>query len=81
MTFNVLPKVKRQIENSVENLGYKSESIFCYEFINEYLSKPQYYSIYTYINKLLIQTVDCTIAFCGIKTYRNIGNPYTFYLW
>ena len=62
MTFNVPVKVQRQIKNYVEDLGYKSESAFCYEAIEEYLSKLQYDSIGTYMNKLLVQAVDCTIA-------------------
>ena len=61
MTFNVPVKVQRQIKNYVEDLGYKSESAFCGEAIEEYLSKLQYESIGTYINKLLVQAVDCTI--------------------
>ena len=62
MTFNVAPEVRRQIKNYVEDLGYKSESAFCCEAIEEYLSKLQYDSIGTYMNKLLVQAVDCTIA-------------------
>ena len=62
MTFNIDPKVRRQIKNLVEVLGYKSESAFCCEAIEEYLSKLQYDSIGTYMNKLLVQAVDCTIA-------------------
>ena len=62
MTFNVTPQVRRQIKNYVEDLGYKSESAFCGEAIEEYLSKRQYDSIGTYMNKLLVQAVDCTIA-------------------
>ena len=62
MTFNVPVKVQRQIKNLVEDLGYKSESAFCCEAIEEYLSKLQYDSIGTYMNKLLVQAVDCTIA-------------------
>ena len=61
MTFNVPIEVQRQIKNYVEDLGYKSESAFCGEAIEEYLSKLQYDSIGTYINKLLVQAVDCTI--------------------
>ena len=61
MTFNVTPQVRRQIKNFVEDLGYKSESAFCCEAIEEYLSKLQYDSIGTYMNKLLVQAVDCTI--------------------
>ena len=61
MTFNIDPKVRRQIKNYVEDLGYKSESAFCCEAIEEYLSKLQYDSIGTYMNKLLVQAVDCTI--------------------
>ena len=45
MTFNIDPKVRRQIKNLVEDLGYKSESAFCCEAIEEYLSKLQYDSI------------------------------------
>ena len=62
MTFNVPIEVQRQIKNYVEDLGYKSESAFCGEAIEEYLSKLQYESIGTYINKLLVQAVDSTIA-------------------
>ena len=62
MTFNVTPEVRRLIKNFVEELGYKSESAFCNEAIEEYLSKLQYDSIGTYMNKLLVQAVDCTIA-------------------
>ena len=62
MTFNVTPQVRRQIKNLVEDLGYKSESAFCGEAIEEYLSKLQYNSIGTYMNKLLVQAVDSTIA-------------------
>ena len=62
MTFNIDPKVRRQIKNYVEDLGYKSESAFCCEAIGEYLSKLQYDSIGTYMNKLLVQAVDSTIA-------------------
>ena len=62
MTFNVPIGVQRQIKNYVEDLGYKSESAFCGEAIEEYLSKLQYESIGTYINKLLVQAVDSTIA-------------------
>ncbi len=62
MTFNVPVKVQRQIKNYVEDLGYKSESAFCGEAIEEYLSKLQYDSIGTYMNKLLVQAVDSTIA-------------------
>ena len=62
MTFNVPVKVQRQIKNYVEDLGYKSESALCCEAIEEYLSKLQYDSIGTYMNKLLVQAVDCTIA-------------------
>ncbi|MBR2885617.1 MAG: hypothetical protein IKB93_12665 [Clostridia bacterium] len=62
MTFNVAPEVRRRIKNLVEELGYKSESAFCGEAIEEYLSKLQYDSIGTYMNKLLVQAVDCTIA-------------------
>ena len=62
MTFNVPIEVQRQIKNYVEDLGYKSESAFCCEAIEEYLSKLQYDSIGTYMNKLLVQAVDCTIA-------------------
>jgi len=61
MTFNVIPEVRRLIKNFVEELGYKSESAFCNEAIEEYLSKLQYDSIGTYMNKLLVQAVDCTI--------------------
>ena len=61
MTFNVTPQVRRQIKNLVEGLGYKSESAFCSEAIEEYLSKLQYDSIGTYMNKLLVQAVDSTI--------------------
>lgn len=61
MTFNVAPEVRRLIKNFVEELGYKSESAFCNEAIEEYLSKLQYDSIGTYMNKLLVQAVDCTI--------------------
>ena len=61
MTFNVTPEVRRLIKNFVEELGYKSESAFCNEAIEEYLSKLQYDSIGTYMNKLLVQAVDCTI--------------------
>ena len=61
MTFNVPIEVQRQIKNYVEDLGYKSESAFCGEAIEEYLSKLQYDSIGTYMNKLLVQAVDCTI--------------------
>ena len=61
MTFNVTPKVRRLIKIFVEELGYKSESAFCNEAIEEYLSKLQYDSIGTYMNKLLVQAVDCTI--------------------
>ena len=45
MTFNVPIEVQRQIKNYVEALGYKSESAFCCEAIEEYLSKLQYDSI------------------------------------
>lgn len=38
MTFNVPIEVQRQIKNYVEDLGYKSESAFCCEAIEEYLS-------------------------------------------
>ena len=62
MTFNVPIEVQRQIKNYVEDLGYKSESAFCGQAIEEYLSKLQYDSIGTYMNKLLVQAVDCTIA-------------------
>ena len=62
MTFNIDPKVRRQIKNLVEDLGYKSESAFCCEAIEEYLSKLQYDSIGTYMNKLFVQAVDSTIA-------------------
>ena len=62
MTFNVIPQVRRQIKNLAEDLGYKSESAFCGEAIEEYLSKLQYDSIGTYMNKLLVQAVDCSIA-------------------
>ena len=62
MTFNVPIEVQRQIKNYVEDLGYKSESAFCGEAIEEYLSKLQYDSIGTYMNKLLVQAVDSTIA-------------------
>ena len=55
MTFNVPIEVQRQIKNYVEDLGYKSESAFCGEAIEEYLSKLQYDSIGTYMNKLLVQ--------------------------
>ena len=41
MTFNVPIEVQRQIKNYVEDLGYKSESAFCGEAIEEYLSKLQ----------------------------------------
>lgn len=62
MTFNVTPQVRRQIKNLVEELGYKSESAFCCEAIEEYLTKLQYDSIGTYMNKLLVQAVGSTIA-------------------
>ena len=62
MTFNVTPQVRRLIKNYVEDLGYKSESAFCCEAIGEYLSKLQYDSIGTYMNKLFVQAVDSTIA-------------------
>ena len=62
MTFNVPIKIQRQIKNYVEDLGYKSESAFCGEAIEEYLSKLQYDSIGTYMNKLLVQAVGSTIA-------------------
>ena len=62
MTFNVPQQVRRQIKKYVENLGYKSESAFCGEAIEEYLSKLQYDRIGTYMNKLLVQAVDCTIV-------------------
>ena len=61
MTFNVPIEVQRQIKNYVEDLGYKSESAFCGEAIEEYLSKLQYDSIGTYMNKLFVQAVDSTI--------------------
>lgn len=62
MTFNVTPEVRRTIKNYVEDFGYKSESAFCNEAINEYLAKLLYDSIGTYMNKLLVQAVDSTIA-------------------
>ena len=62
MTFNVTPEVKTAIRNYVETFDYKSESAFCNEAIEEYLAKLQTDSIGTYINKLLVQAVDCTIA-------------------
>lgn len=62
MTFNVTPEVRRTIKNYVEDFGYKSESAFCNEAINEYLAKLHYDSIGTYMNKLLVQAVDSTIA-------------------
>ena len=62
MTFNVTPEVRRTIKNYVEEFGYKSESAFCNEAINEYLAKLHYDSIGTYMNKLLVQAVDSTIA-------------------
>lgn len=61
MTFNVTPEVQAAIKNYVKTLGYKSESSFCNEAIEEYLAKLQTDSIGTYINKLLVQAVDCTI--------------------
>lgn len=61
MTFNVTPEVQAAIKNYVKTLGYKSESSFCSEAIEEYLAKLQTDSIGTYINKLLVQAVDCTI--------------------
>lgn len=61
MTFNVIPEVQTAIKNYVKTLGYKSESSFCNEAIEEYLAKLQTNSIGTYINKLLVQAVDCTI--------------------
>lgn len=61
MTFNVIPEVQAAIKNYVKTLGYKSESSFCNEAIEEYLAKLQTNSIGTYINKLLVQAVDCTI--------------------
>lgn len=61
MTFNVTPEVQAAIKNYVKTLGYKSESSFCNEAIEEYLAKLQTNSIGTYINKLLVQAVDCTI--------------------
>ena len=61
MTFNVTPKIKNEIKNYVENLGYKSESAFCNEAINEYLAKLHYDNIGDYINKVLVQAVDATI--------------------
>ncbi len=61
MTFNVTPEVQAAIKNYVKALGYKSESSFCNEAIEEYLAKLQTNSIGTYINKLLVQAVDCTI--------------------
>ena len=61
MTFNVTPEVQAAIKNYVKTLGYKSESSFCNEPIEEYLAKLQTNSIGTYINKLLVQAVDCTI--------------------
>ena len=61
MTFNVIPEVQTAIKNYVKTLGYKSESSFCNEAIEEYLAKLQTDSIGTYINKLLVQAVDCTI--------------------
>ena len=61
MTFNVTPEVQAAIKNYVKTLGYKSESSFCNEAIEEYLAKLQTDSIGTYITKLLVQAVDCTI--------------------
>ena len=61
MTFNVTPQIKTEIKNYVETLGYKSESAFCNEAIEEYLAKLHYNSISDYINKVLVQAVDCTI--------------------
>ena len=61
MTFNVTPEVQAAIKNYVKTLGYKSESSFCNEAIEEYLAKLQTNSIGTYINKILVQAVDCTI--------------------
>lgn len=61
MTFNVTPEVQAAIKNYIKTLGYKSESSFCNEAIEEYLAKLQTNSIGTYINKLLVQAVDCTI--------------------
>ena len=61
MTFNVTPEVQAAIKNYVKTLGYRSESSFCNEAIEEYLAKLQTDSIGTYINKLLVQAVDCTI--------------------
>lgn len=61
MTFNVTPEVQAAIKNYVKTLGYKSESSFCNEAIEEYLAKLQTDSVGTYINKLLVQAVDCTI--------------------
>ena len=45
-----------------EELSYKSESAFCREAIEEYHSKLQFDSIGAYMNKLLVQAVDYTIA-------------------
>ncbi len=59
MTFNVTPQIKTEIKNYVETLGYKSESAFCNEAIEEYLAKLHYNSIGDYINKVLVQAVDC----------------------
>ncbi len=61
ITFNVTPQIKTEIKNYVETLGYKSESAFCNEAIEEYLAKLHYNSIGDYINKVLVQAVDCTI--------------------
>lgn len=61
MTFNITPEVQAAIKNYVKTLGYKSESSFCNEAIEEYLAKLQTDSIGTYINKLLVHAVDCTI--------------------
>ena len=61
MTFNATPEVKSAIKNYVKMLGYKSESAFCNDAINDYLTKLNYDSISDHINKILVQAVDSTI--------------------
>lgn len=61
MTFNVPPAIRTEIKNYVKLLGFKSESDLCNKAINEYLTKLHYEASSDNINKILVQTVDCTI--------------------
>lgn len=61
VTTNVLPQIKKEIKISAETYGYKSESEFCAEAIEFYLAYLHHKHNNSYIDRVMVQTVDATV--------------------